>query len=92
MSWLDYVIITLAVLYTAEVISNPKIHGPFGVFEKLRTRLPLGGLTSCPWCLWPWLSGAFYVLYLLWPPAVIVFAIAGGAAALHSYTGMRHDV
>lgn len=90
MSWLDYVLIILAVLYTAEVISSKA--GPFNVFVNLRARVPLGGLTGCPWCLWPWLAVVFIGLYYVWPPVVWVFAVAGGAAALRSYTGIRHDV
>lgn len=89
MNWLDYLIIILAVLYSAEVIATKC--GPFNVFSNLRARVPLGGMTSCVWCLWPWLGGAFYGLYYLCAPIVVIFAIAGGVAALHSYTGVRHD-
>lgn len=90
MNWLDLVLIALAVLYCAEVISSKS--GPLGVFTNLRARVPLGGLTSCPWCLWPWLATVFIGLHYLWAPAVWPFALAGGAAALRSYTGVAHDV
>jgi hypothetical protein len=89
MNWLDYLIIILAVLYSAEVIATKG--GPFNVFSNLRTRAPLGGLTSCVWCLWPWLSVVFCCIYYLCAPVVVVFAVAGGAAVLRSYTGVRHD-
>lgn len=89
MNLFDILIITLAVLYSAEVISTKA--GPFNIFGHLRDRIPLGGLTSCPWCLWIWLACVFIGLHYLWEPAIWPFAISGGAAALRSYTGLRHE-
>jgi len=85
----DLLLLILAVLYCAEVIARKD--GPFKVFPWIRTRLPLGGLTSCSWCLWPWLALVFLVINWRIPPVVYVFAIAGGAAALRSFTGVGHD-
>lgn len=91
MTLFDFVIIALATLYLAEAITSKS--GPFSMFMWVRDHLPLGGLTTCVWCLAPWLAGVLVTLYLLVPYGhyvVMPFALAGGALALRSYTGVQH--
>lgn len=77
--------IALATWYIAFALSTT--HGPFHLFEWIRTHLPLGGLTSCIICLAPWTA---LVLWLL-PDGVIIWAFAAGGLALllHSYSGWK---
>lgn len=86
MQLLDLIVLTLATFYAAYAISST--HGPFGVFERLRTALPLGGLTACLVCLAVWLAAAFYLL-LPTPlyPVVMVLAVAGASVFVYRYTG-----
>lgn len=83
---LDLLILALATFYAAYAISST--HGPFGIFERLRTALPLGGLTACLVCLSVWLAAAFYLL-LSTPlyPVVGVLAVAGASVFVYRYTG-----
>lgn len=86
---LDLLIVTLATFYAAYAISSSA--GPWHVFEWLRGRLPLGGLTTCLVCLSPWLAAMFYVLML--SPlyvAVDVLAIAGASVLVWRYTGANN--
>lgn len=90
MNWLDWLIVAMAVIYSAEVIAHKS--GPFGVFDKVRASVLLGDLASCPWCMAPYLSLLYLAIYqaapvLLWP-----LAVSGAAMALRSYTGARLDV
>lgn len=91
MSAIDLLILTLATLYLAEAVTAKS--GPFGVFAWLRQHLPLGGLTTCVWCLAPWLA-AILLLILLFVPygayLITPFALAGAALALRSFTGIQH--
>lgn len=83
---LDLLLIALATFYTAYAVSAT--HGPWNVFDGLRTRVPLGGLTKCLVCLSPWLAALFYVL--MFTPlyvAVDVLAIAGASVLVWRYTG-----
>jgi len=86
MSPLNLLILSLATFYAAYAVSST--HGPWRVFEWLRTHLPLGGLMACLVCLSPWLAALFYVL-LLTPLAVIAYVLAVGGASvlLWRYTG-----
>lgn len=65
--------------------------GPFAVFLRLRRTLPLGGLTTCMYCVSVWAAA---VLWLLWQtPAqvVVVFlAVSGGALMLGAWTGANY--
>lgn len=88
MSLSNLLIAALATWYIAHCISAEK--GAFSVFETLRLWLPLGGLTSCVYCLSVWIAAAVVMLYYLVPvlyPLVYPFAIAGLALMLRSYTG-----
>ena len=86
MSPLDLALIGLAAWYWAVVIALT--HGPWRVFERLRTRAPLGGLTTCVYCLAIWLALGFWLLSQT-PAAPLVFISAGAGAAifLHRWTG-----
>lgn len=87
MDGLTLVTLALATLYWSHAIS--KTHGAFGVFETMRKRLPLGGLTACPVCLSFWIAIAFWLL-MFTPlyPIVTVSAVAGGAVVVGFYTGI----
>lgn len=89
MTALDLVLLALATFYVAHAVSS--MHGPFGAFETLRTRLPLGGLTGCMVCLSFW-SGAFFYLMLLLNAVWLVWiaAAAGASVLLYRYTGGAH--
>jgi uncharacterized protein DUF1360 len=83
---LDLLILTLATFYTAYALSST--HGPFGLFERLRAALPLGGLTACMVCLSVWLAAAFYLLLpTVLSPVVVVLAIAGASVFVYRWTG-----
>lgn len=62
-------------------------HGPFGIFEGLRKRLSLGGLTSCIICLIFWL--ALLIGYTEGLMLVESIAAAGVGLWFHGYTGWR---
>ncbi len=83
----DFLVIALAAWRLAFMISHER--GPFGVFETLRARLPLGGLTSCIFCLSVWTAGTCLLLWYT-PLAVLVAVLALSAAALMlaSWTGL----
>lgn len=89
MNIINFIILASATWYVAETITNKT--GPWGVFAKLRERLPLGGLTSCIHCMAIWVAAVMWLLCLYARPVVIVFAVAGGALMLRSYTGVRHE-
>jgi len=86
---LDLLIVSLATFYCAYAISAT--HGPWHVFEWLRTHVPLGGLTACLVCMSPWLAALFYVL-MLTPLAVAVYvlAVAGASVLVWRYTGANN--
>lgn len=89
MTPIDFLLLALATWYVAHAVT--RTHGPFHILERLRERVKLGGLTSCPVCLAPW-AAAF--LWLLWAtplqPVVAVLAVAGAALMLGSYSGANH--
>lgn len=89
MTALDLLILALATWRVAYMITRE--HGPFRVFERLRAAYPLGGLTTCLYCLSVWVSAAFFLLYqagILWPAQLC--AISGAAIMLYRYTGGDH--
>ena len=86
MSFLDFLLITLAACYWAFVLA--KKAGPYQLFEKLRNRTTLGGLLLCPPCLVFWMAVLFWVLWQTpIAPLVTISAVAGGATLLGYYTG-----
>lgn len=91
MTPLDLLILALATWYISFIVTAPRFSGPFGVLAWLRARKSLEGVTSCIFCFAPWCMG---LLLLIWhtpvAPVVIVFAGAGGALMLASYSGAHH--
>lgn len=87
---LDFALIALAVLYIGHVITLTE--GPGHIFHRLRdkTRRRLGGLFDCIWCTVFWAALALFFLHQIAPGITWVFAIAGAAMALRSYTGTHH--
>lgn len=82
-------LIALATFYVAHAVANT--HGPFGAFEDLRARLPLGGLSSCMVCLSPWAGGFFYLMLVLGATWIVwIFAAAGASVFLYRWTGADH--
>lgn len=82
----DLLLISLATFYVAYALSST--HGPYHVFDWLRTHVALGGLTECLVCLSPWFALLF--LWLLTTPAVplvYLFASAGVSVLMWRYTG-----
>lgn len=88
MQLLDLLILTIATWRLAYFIA--KEAGPFGCMAALRQRFPLGGLTSCIYCVSIWAALALYLISQVFMPAVYVFAVAGGAMLAHRYTGGDH--
>lgn len=89
MSPLDLLIISIATWRISYMIASED--GPFGVFLQLRRVAPLGGLTTCMYCVSVW---AALVLWLVWQtvaqPAVVIVALSGGALMLGSWTGVNY--
>lgn len=89
MNALDLLLLTLATFYAAHAVANT--HGPFGAFDDLRARLPLGGLTSCMVCLSPWAGALFYLALVAGAAWVVwIFAAAGASVFAYRYTGGEH--
>lgn len=88
MTFLDFALIGLATMYLSEIITGKS--GPFSIFTAIRARA--GGLLSCVWCIAPWIAIIMLAIYyLLYPPIVWAFAVAGAAMAIRSYTGVAHN-
>lgn len=88
MTPLELIELAAATWYIAYVVSSS--HGPFGAFEWLRAKLPLGGLTACIICLSIWVSLA---LVLITGHTVLdAVAVAGVALLAHGFTGWRINI
>lgn len=87
---LDLILLALAVLYIGHVVTQTD--GPAHIFHNLRdkTRRRLGGMLDCPWCVTFWAALVLFFLHQFAPGITWVFAIAGAAMALRSYTGTAH--
>lgn len=86
----DLIVLSLATLYLTHALT--KTHGPVGVFETIRSKYPLGGLTTCLVCAAFWIAVVFYLLWLTpLQPIVYVFAAAGGAVVVGHYVGMAQQ-
>lgn len=83
MTWNDLAILALATFYSTEVITRQA--GPFRIFERLRTRYPVGLLT-CAVCCAPYAAAALWGLYHFCAGPVIVLALAGSAVLLDRFT------
>lgn len=91
----ELIIISLAVWRVTSIINREKI------FERFRKLLgekldPESGMTHwddkffsnlfmCFWCLSVWVGLGMVVLYLVFPPAVLVFAVSGGALLVEKW-------
>lgn len=86
----DLILLALAVLYISHVLTQTD--GPFQVFRQLRekTRERLGGMMDCIWCVVFWVALVLFFLHQYVPGITWIFAIAGAAMALRSYTGTAH--
>ena len=88
MNPLDAIALGLATFYLAFVIT--RTHGPFNVFKTIRERWPMGGLTTCMYCMCIWAAIAAWVVFQVWPPGLYVIAAAGASAGIYRYTGADH--
>ena len=88
-TWLDLLLLALATWRLSHMISREK--GPYLIFQSLRTKAPLGGLTSCIYCLSVWVGFALLILHLFTPIVTWIFAVPGAALMLKSFTGAGHD-
>jgi hypothetical protein len=82
----DLGVAVLATWYISYILTAQK--GPFLILERLRNRF--GGLLDCIYCIAPYVAAGIVLLMrnTSWgTPVVQVFAIAGGALMLRSYTG-----
>lgn len=84
----NLLITSAAAWYLAYSVTST--HGAFGMFEALRNRLPLGGLTACIVCLIFWL--ALGIGYLQGLTIIESIAAAGLGLWVHGYTGYRYNV
>lgn len=86
---IDLLLITLAGWRLAFMVSSE--HGPFGIFDTLRARLPLGGLTTCVLCLSVWTAaGCLFLWYTPLAPIVTVLALSAGGLMLAHWTGIAY--
>lgn len=86
---LELLLAILAVWRLSYMIAKEK--GPLDAFVRLRTAIPLGGLTSCIYCVSVWMAPVVILLWFFIPELVVVLALSGAALMLHSYTGVGHD-
>lgn len=90
LTWFDFLLIALATARLSMMIANE--HGPWHVFDRIRTNLSLGGLTGCVKCISVWAALFFILLYAVAPVVVWIFAASGAALMLRTYTGVGLDV
>lgn len=88
----SFIVIALATWYVSYVVT--KSDGAFGMFKRLRSSFPLGGLTTCIVCLSLWAAMA---LIVVWNGGevlrffVYALALAGLSVMLGSYSGATHQ-
>ena len=90
----DFILIALATWRLSHMVTGEA--GPYRAFERLRTRYPLGGLTSCIYCLSVWVGwgmvGAWVLDVTVIQWGIIGAAASGAALMLRAYTGAGiHD-
>lgn len=90
MEIIDILVLSLSTWYIAYVITVQD--GPYGVFYYLRRIKRFNNITSCIYCIAPYIAGIVYVMFYHGTPLMIdiiyVFSIAGVALMLRSYTGV----
>lgn len=86
---LDLLVLALATWRLAYMFALES--GPWRVFERIRQKLPMGGLMTCIYCLSVWMAALTYVLWLT-PGAALVWILAasGGAMLFWRQTGGMH--
>lgn len=86
----DLLLLAVATLWVAHVITATQ--GPGRLFLRLRdaTRQRLAGLFDCIWCTSVWVALLMFFLHQFVPGLTWIFAIAGAALMLRSYTGVHH--
>lgn len=87
MSEFDFIIYSSATWYVSYILTAQ--NGPFSILERTRDRV--GGLLSCIYCIAPYIAAVVYVAAesheSIGYPVVCVFAVAGFALMMRSYTG-----
>jgi hypothetical protein len=88
----DFIVAILSTWYISYILTAQT--GPFLILEKVRDRA--GGVFDCIYCIAPYVAGIVWLVmqYIEQGNDIAqVFAIAGGALMLRSYTGVGlHDV
>lgn len=90
LTWLDLLLLALASWSLSHMITREA--GPYRLFERFRAHFPLGGLTTCVYCMVRWVAPLLLIIHLFVPVITWALAISGAALMLHSYTGVGHDV
>lgn len=92
---LNFALATLAIIALAQLVTKER--GAFGMFERLRTVFPLGGLLDCPYCLMVWLAVPALVWVFnandlpLWITALVMWlALIGAAYCVRRYSGLDY--
>lgn len=92
MTGLMFIALACATWYLSFIVTGSD--GPFHIFEKLRMRVPMGGLTTCIVCLSIWIALALRLIVALATGemfSVVMLiegaAVAGLALILHRYSG-----
>ena len=87
----DFIVAILATWYIAYILTAQS--GPFLVLERIRNRV--GGAFECIYCISPYVAAVVFaaIQHTSWGIDVAqIFAIAGAALMLRSYTGAGlHD-
>lgn len=82
----EFLVLALATWRLAYMISVED--GPYHVFERIRGKYPLGGLTTCIYCLSVWIAPLLYVMWITYfQPVVTIIGISGAAMMLYRQTG-----
>lgn len=89
-SVLDWALIAFAALYITHVLTATE--GPFHSFQWLRenSRRALGGVLDCAWCTVFWVALGLFIGHQIAPGVTWVFAVAGAAMVIRSYSGVHH--
>lgn len=90
LTWFDLLLLALATWSLSSMITREK--GPFDIFERFRTRLPLGGLTTCIYCMARWIAILLLAIHIFTPVFTWALAVSGAALMLKSFTGVGHDL
>lgn len=82
----DFLLLSCATWYISYVITAQD--GPLGLLLRLRQTKGLQGVTSCIYCVTPYVAFTMYGMMIHSGEVVVYgFAIAGASLMLRSYTG-----